>query len=154
MLKRGNNILVTIIRLWIITGSLDAIAAIVLSLHTPPGKIFRYIASGVFGEDAFTAGADMIFWGIFFHYVIAMLFTSFLFLSYRQFKKLFANKYLIALIYGLFIWLIMNIVVLPLSYVPKFPFQTFSVLTGIIALVICIGLPTSIAASNYFKRRH
>jgi hypothetical protein len=58
------------------------------------------------------------------------------------------------LIYGLMIYLTMNLVVLPSSRVPhSHPISTASIVNGVLALMLCIGLPVSIITSRHLTRR-
>ena len=68
------------IKAGLLVGTLDITAAC-LQFYIKTGKgpepVFRYIASGILGKDAFTGGG-MIFWGIFlslfYRYVFCILF--------------------------------------------------------------------------------
>lgn len=141
----------------LLTGVLDITSAIVkyyIEKGTGPTPIFKYIASGVFGKDAFSGGTLMIIWGIVFHFIIAFSFTVFLFLLYPKVSAWIKNKFIIAVIYGFFIWTIMNLVVLPLSLVPQ-PKSFDIAQAGIAALIlICmIGLPVALIADRYYPKR-
>jgi hypothetical protein len=135
-----------------IAATLDICSAFLINYHTSPLIIFRFIASGVFGKAAFSGGNGMVWWGVLFHYTIAITFSAILFILYPRIKKIIRNPYLIALSYGILVWLLMNLAVLPLSQVPKFPFSAYGVSTGLLALIICIGLPVSLAADRYYRQ--
>ena len=58
----------TIVLLCLLTGTLDAIAALLIGYKVSPQIIFQYIASGWFGpRAAFAGGTSMVLWGILFH---------------------------------------------------------------------------------------
>lgn len=70
----------TVIILGLIVGSLDILAAIIdysLSTHKNPVVIFKFIASGIIGQSAFTGGTGIVLLGLLFHYIITFLFTTF-----------------------------------------------------------------------------
>lgn len=140
----------------LLAGTLDGLAA-VLKYMADTGKdpmnVFRFIASGVFGAKAFAGGTTMGLWGVFFHYLIATGWTVIFFVAYPRIKLLSNNNYIIGLSYGIFVWLIMNLVVLPLSKVPPLPMDMAKVIIGMVILMICIGLPISLIISNYNKAR-
>jgi hypothetical protein len=97
-----------------------------------------------------SGGASMILCGLIFHYLIAAFFTVTLFLLYPQVLKILKNRYLIGITYGLAIWSIMNYGVLPMTNIPKghgHP-ELISLLKGIAALTICIGLPVALIADH------
>lgn len=145
-----------ILRTGLLAGVLDGLAAVVVHLirgGRTPERIFNYIASGVFGPAAITGGAPMVLAGIGFHLVIAMGWTVLFFLAARQFEALRRNIIAAAIGYGIFVWILMNKVVLPLSRV-QMPASVAwnSILIGATVLVVCIGLPDAIGARRYFDR--
>jgi len=154
-MNKANSLPIAILLTGLIAGTLDATAAIlnfIISTHKNPAVIFQYIASGVFGPKAFS-GDSYIVIGILFHYLIAYLFTAFFFLIYPYIGGIAKNKVLTAVIYGVFVWLVMNFIVVPLSDVPKSPFNAKGVILGIAFLIVCIGLPNAFMAGRFYNRR-
>lgn len=138
-----------------IAGTLDAAAAVInygIATGKNPIVIFPFIASGVFGKDAFTGAGVMIFWGFVFHYLIAFLFTLFFFVIYTRVNLLAKNIFVTAIIYGLFVWAVMNLVVVPLSNTPKSAFDWHRAVIAAVILIICIALPITIGARKYDQR--
>src|SRR5689334_21896350 len=90
----------------LLAGTLDALAAIIV-YQANPKRMFQFIASGVFGKDAFSGGVTMALWGALFHFFIAFCWTIFFLLLYPRVKILSANKFIVSIGYGLFIWLVM-----------------------------------------------
>lgn len=135
-----------------LVGTLDILAAIIQTyLYGGKAvKIFRYIASGVFGEDSFTGGLSYAFYGAAFHYLIAFVWTILFFLLYPRINLLKQNRLLTGVGYGVFIWIIMNLVVLPLSNVPRSSFDLISAATGMLVLIAAVGLPLSYLVSRFF----
>src|ERR1700709_2728817 len=115
MENRGRSKSMTILLTCLLTGTLDALAAILISYKIPPAVIFKFIASGWFGRPAMSGGTEMVLAGLIFHYLIAAIFSVSLFLLYPNILKVLKNKYLTGIIYGLAIWVIMNYVVLPFT---------------------------------------
>src|SRR5688572_30989011 len=113
----------TIILTGLLAGTLDAVAAIVVS-QASPAAVFRFIASGAFGAgQAFSGGDVMIIWGVFFHYFIAFCWTVLFFFLYPAWPWMRKNKYITDLLYGIFVWIIMNVVVIPISELAQRPFH-------------------------------
>src|SRR5437868_6245979 len=137
MERRAKSKFVTVLQTCLLTGTLDALAAILISYKIPPAVIFKFIASGWFGREAMAGGTSMILFGLIFHYLIAAFFAVALFWLYPRTVKLLKNKYLIGIIYGLAIWIIMNYAVLPMTNVPKSHghLELISLLKGITALI-------------------
>ena len=149
------SLLGAILKAGIIVGIFDAIAA---SVHaygfagvTPDG-VFRYVASGVFGADAFTGDSSIAAWGLFFHFIVATGWTALFFLLYPKINFFSSSKYLAGIIYGLFIWLMMGRIVVPLSNVPPQPFH-FTIRTVVMILIhmFVIGVPISFLANRYYS---
>jgi hypothetical protein len=140
-----------VIKAGLFVGTLDILAACLqfyLKTNKGPAPIFKYISSGVFGEKAFTDGNTMIVWGLVFHYVIALIFTLFFFLICKKFPKILIFKFLTGILYGIFIWSVMNFVVLPISKIPKNPFNFTDAVIAIMILIACIGIPLTFMASK------
>ena len=156
MSKPADNIILAIAGLGLLTGTLDAIAAVIISYPATWEQISRFIASGLFGDKAFT-GSNMILWGVMIHYVIAFLFSAAFFALYPKFRMLAKNKYVLAIIYGLLIWVIMNLAVLPLTNIPKHPrrdhINWWPIIKGMLALIICLGLPIAYLAERFYNRQ-
>ncbi|NCD68972.1 hypothetical protein [Mucilaginibacter agri] len=143
----------TLFLTFLLTATLDAVAAILLNHGVPAERIARYIASGVYGKRAFTVpGPTMIIYGVMFHYMIAYAFTAVWFISYPALKRAGLNKWIIGFGYGVVTWLVMTFMVLPISNIikSKAPMTLYGIGTGIGTLVICIGLPTALIAAWYY----
>jgi len=136
---------------WLLCGTLDGLSAIVLNPKVPPAVIFKYISSGFFGKPAYAGGTDMVVTGVLFHYFIALVFTTLLFRFYCFFIDTFKNKYGLMIIYGLLIWAVMNLIVVPLSHVKPQSFEITGVLKNMGALIFAFGIPIPLIASQFFK---
>ncbi|HVW95812.1 MAG TPA: hypothetical protein VHA56_07575 [Mucilaginibacter sp.] len=151
--SQSKKLVITLIWLSLLTGTLDAMAALIWNYKASPVIIFEYIASGVFGRSAFAGGAPMVLWGVLFHYIIASSFTIVFYLLYPRFYRIFRNKYIIALEFGVITWFVMNLAVVPLSRIGFKPFlHLIPILTGMLILVICIGLPVALTADPRKKQ--
>ena len=138
----------------LLAGTLDAIAAILLGLsrgNKHPGRIFQFIASGVFGPSAMSGGNAMLGVGVLFHYLIAFSWVGVFFWSYPRIALLRSYPPLIAALFGLFIWLIMNLVVIPLSRTQPRPTSVSFMVINMVILMIAIGLPCVYLARYNFR---
>jgi hypothetical protein len=150
---KKNNLIKYILLTGLLAGTLDATTAMAV-YNSGPDAMFRYIASGAFGrEAAFTGGSVMVVWGVLFHYFIALTWTTLYFLIYPFVQRLASYKYLAAIVYGIFVWVIMNRVVLPLTKIPQGDFYWDRALVGATILVFMIGLPVSFFAHRYYSRQ-
>ncbi len=138
----------------LIAGTLDILSAIVntyIRAGIGPDRVFKFIASGVFGDSAFSGGAGMVIAGIIFHYSIASIWTIIFFTIYPKLGIKNINKYLVGLLYGILVWLIMNLIVVPLSNAPHISFTLKGVLLGAAFLIFFIGTPISLMYHKYYS---
>jgi hypothetical protein len=148
---------IAILMAGLIVGTLDAMAACVHAYAfsgASPDRVFRFVASGVFGNDALTGGLSMAAWGLLFHFIVATGWTSLFYLLYPKVNFFASSQYLSGIAYGIFIWLMMNFVVIPLSNVPVVTFH-FTIRTVVMILIhmFIIGVPISYLASRYYAPR-
>jgi len=148
-LMSSNKIFPIIVRTALLAGLLDITGAIIhflLRTKKNPVLIFEYIASSVLGTSAYQGSWWIIALGILFHFLIAFFFTLFFFLIYPRISFLSFNPVLTAILYGIFIWLVMNLLILPLTKVAKPPFNLVQALIGVGILIVAIGIPLSFIA--------
>ena len=140
----------------LIAGTLDIIVACLnayLSSNITPDIVLKYIASGAFGNAAFSGGIGMMMYGILFHFFIAFACTMTFFLLYPTLSFLKQNVYLNAVLIGLIAWFVTTIIIIPLSQIPPSPIKFSQVLIAISILIMCIGLPIAYAAKGYYKMK-
>ena len=128
----------------LLTGTLDIIAAFALyyfKTQKDPLVILKYIASGVLGKRAYSGGQGVLFAGLMLHFLIATIFSVLFFLLYPHLKKYIGNKVVVAIIYGLFIWIVMNMIVVPLSAIKPAAFDVVNALINAVILILCFGFP-------------
>jgi hypothetical protein len=150
-------LLKTIAWVGLLAGTLDILSA---CLHayivrgTTPEIVLRFIASAAVGKQAFTGGSEMPLLGLLFHFIIAYSFTVLFFLLYPHLKIMWKSIVLTAVVYGIFIFVVMNLLILPLTKIPRaaFQFDKAAVATGI--LIIAIGLPLSFFAGKFYNTRN
>jgi hypothetical protein len=138
----------------LIAGTLDALGAILYFLargNNNPGRLFQYIASAVFGPDSFQAGPRTILLGILFHYLIAASFVTAYFFLAGRILWLVAHPLPAAVLYGIVVWSIMNLVVVPLSSATPRPFTPDVIGINMIILILAIGLPAAFGARWHYQ---
>lgn len=115
-------------------------------------KMFQYVAGGALGlAKSMKGGVPVIVLGVFFHFFIAFSFTLFFFLLYRKSKISVLNPFLLALLYGIFIWCVMTLVVLPLTALP--PAKKIDYAKGALDAFmfgVTFGLPLVFSARRMF----
>lgn len=144
-----------ILKAWLIAGTMDILSAFIKYLiegKRNVGIILKYIASGVLGKTAMQGSGGTAALGLFLHYMIAFIFTVVLFFLYGKMKLTRFNPILVGFLYGIFTWLVMNLVVVPYSKVPRAPgpFNWTQAVIGALILIVCIGIPVSLIARKYY----
>ena len=149
-----NNLIKKITKTGLIAGTLDILAASIyffIKTGNNPSVILKYISSAIFGKAAFDGGNIMVITGLILHYLIAFIFTIFFFLVFSRIKGLSKNNILAGILYGIFIWVIMNLIVIPLSNIPNRPINIVNAIINLIILIVCVGIPVSFLASTFYK---
>ncbi|MFI5160196.1 MAG: hypothetical protein ACHQHN_02920 [Sphingobacteriales bacterium] len=147
--KPRYNLCKYIILTGFIAGSLDALAAIYILSHGNAQPIFKYISSGIYGSSAFTGGAGMVLLGVALHYFIAFSFTVFYFTTSGYARIFQKNIFLSAIIYGLFIYVVMNLIVFSLCNIHVVHRNTISIVRNSVILMICVAFPIVYAKRLY-----
>lgn len=145
----------TILRAGLLAGILDGCAAVVqayLMRGTSPTVVFQYIASGALGRDAFDGGLATAGIGGMFHLTIALSWATVFFVAYPHLPFLKKSRLLNGIGYGLLIWLVMNLIAVPLSRIPARPFVPFTVITGILILMVMVGMPVAFIVAKHYQK--
>ena len=151
--KSGPRAFPMILLAWLTAGTLDITAACTqyyIKTGKGPGGVLRYVASAVFGKEASAGGTTMAAWGLLFHYIIAFLFTLFFFWIYPWLNLGKWNKIITGLVYGTFVWLVMNLIVVRLAMGPH-PIVLKNAAIAMAILMVCIGLPISLIIGRYYS---
>jgi hypothetical protein len=149
------NLTKTILGAGFLVGSLDIIAALVqfvIKTNKNPVIVLQYIASAVFGPAAY-GSKQMAVWGLLFHFMIAFGWTLLFFLLYAKLRLLSWNRVVTGVLYGIFIWMMMTQLILPLTKINQGPFDVTQATIAVLILIGAIGLPLSFIAHRYFNKR-
>ncbi|MCC9070429.1 DUF1440 domain-containing protein [Flavobacterium sp. F-65] len=145
----------TVLLSGLVAGAMDIISCIIIYVvilqKTTTTKILLSIASGIFKKDAYSGDPKMAFYGLGIHFIIATLFALFYFKIYPYIPFLKKNTLLSGFIYGIFVWIVMNLIVLPIAF-PILPPKhlDFPLLLSILILMFCIGLPVAFITKKYY----
>lgn len=144
----------TILTAWFIAGSLDLLAAIlvysVAMQKTTDTKLLQGIGKAAFGSNTFDSQISLALSGVLVHFFIALCFTIFYFFIFPYIPLLKKQRIISGLVYGIFVWCVMNLLVLPLLHIANIPTKWDSITRGALILMFCIGLPISLIVSRYY----
>ena len=134
----------------LVAGTLDILYAIGFSYArsgVAPSRILKSVAAGAFGGAAFEGGAGMAAAGLGFHFLNAFLITAAFFLVASRLPGLRRRPVPIGALYGLFVYGVMNYVVIPLSAIGPRPLPPTAIwVTGVLVHMFLIGVPIALAA--------
>jgi hypothetical protein len=143
----------------LICGALDIngafLTAWVNAGMTPP-RVLQAVASGLLGPGAFDGGAAVEAGGLLLHFAVAFTWTVVFYLLSRRLGFLRDQAVVSGLLYGAFVYLAMNLAVLPLAaqfrslyipgtkpFVPRLAWGQFGV------HLTCVGLAISLAVRRW-----
>jgi hypothetical protein len=138
----------------LIAGTLDITAACIsawLQAEVTPIRVLQYVASGALGPAAFTGGTWTALLGLAFHYLIATTATAVFYLASRRLRFLIEWPIPMGLLYGLFVYLFMNFVVVPLSAVRRGTPPLSARAIQALIIMFCVGLPIALIVRRFSK---
>jgi uncharacterized membrane protein YagU involved in acid resistance len=129
-----------------LAGVLDILAAFLMSWpRVPPVRVLQYNASGALGPSAFRGGAATAAVGLALHFVIAFAAAALYVAASRRWRVLTARSVASGSVYGVVVYAMMQLVVLPLSRVTRGTPTWRSVALMIGIHIVCVGLPIAFA---------
>ncbi len=137
----------------IIAGILDATAGVIvywIFKGLNPLQVLQYIASGIFGPSVINGSFVYVIAGLLLHFAIALAFSLAYYLAFPLIKSFGKNTYVNGLLYGAFIWVFMNYLVLPSSNIPHAPKDMVSVIE-LIWHIALVGLPIALIVEQKVK---
>lgn len=134
----NRNPLVPILASGAVAGTLDITSAFILS----GWGVCRFIAAGLLGPEARHGGVGIWLLGLFLHYFIATSIAAIYCLSSRRLAFLVSHYLICGPFYGMAAYLVMNLIVLPLSALhAKGPYHIEGLTQGLLIHMLLIGLP-------------
>jgi hypothetical protein len=135
-----------------VVGTLDAIDAMVvfgLRSGATPFRIFQGIASGWLGRASFNGGVPTALLGLATHFFIAFGIVAVYYVVSRKVPALTRRPVLYGILYGIAVYCVMNVVVIPLSAIggrPSMP-PLSMLANGLGIHMFGIGLPSALFAA-------
>ena len=111
----------------------------------PLSAVYQYIASGALGESAFAGGIATALLGVLFHFIVSFIVAGIFILSTDRIFLLRRYPVVSSLLYGFGVFIVMTMIVIPLSAAPPLPAPTTSqLIMNILDHILVIGLPLGI----------
>lgn len=146
------------IKAWLIggfaAGVLDILDAFVVTSFAgvTPLRVLQAIASGVLGPASYRGGASTALLGLALHFLIAYAAAAVYVVASRRFAPLLRRPFWYGAVFGVGVYLFMNLVVLPLSAFQQGALTLVSLLNGLFAHIVCVGWPIALAARWQLSR--
>jgi hypothetical protein len=122
----------------LLAGSLDLTSAFITFGWGVP----RAIAAGLLGRQALHGGIGTWILGVFLHYFIALSAAVIYCLASRRLEFLRPHFLVCGMFYGIAVFLVMNLIVLPLSGLHAVgPYHLRALIQGILVHMFLIGIP-------------
>jgi len=133
----------------LITGMLHFIVQIGivfgLILKTPIISSLQFVASGIMGDAAFTGGLATALLGLVLDFIMITIMAGVFILSVDRIPLLRRNVIVGSILYGFGVFIVMNLIVLPLSAAPALPAPPLWLLIELVLQhILLIGLPLGI----------
>ena len=116
-----------------------------LILKTPMISALQYAASGILGEAAFAGGLATALFGLVLDFIMITIMAGVFIFSVDRIPLLRRNVIVGSILYGFGIFIVMNLIVLPLSAAPALPVPPLWLLIELVLQhILLIGLPLGI----------
>jgi uncharacterized membrane protein YagU involved in acid resistance len=138
----------------LIAGTLDITAAFLTAWFragVTPTRVLQFVASGLLGTGSFSGGTKTALLGLALHFLIATVATIVFYLASRRWLFLIERPIIAGLLYGVVVYVVMNLVVLPLSRVQPRPLSLTGFTIGLLTLMFCIGLPIALIVRRFSR---
>ncbi len=139
----------------LIGGILDISDALVFygMRGVPPERLLQGIARGLLGARAMQGGWAAATLGLALHFLIALTAATVYYAASRKLRMLRERPVVSGLLYGVAVFLFMNMVVVPLSAIHRnaTAMLAFNIVSAnaVLALMLFIGLPIALAVHRY-----
>ena len=130
----------------------NAIMAYKLAFGMTPVAIYQFVASGLLGPAAFSGGVAAGLLGLGIHFLIAFTAATLFVLAAERLPQLRRDAVGWGLAFGLAVFVVMNLVVIPLSRIPPASPSVPLVVNGVIGHALLVGLPIALATRRFLGR--
>jgi hypothetical protein len=132
----------------LVAGTLDAS----LAFQAVGPRMPQGIASGLLGPRSFQGGAATWILGLLLHFFIALSMAAIYFAASRTLPFLKEYPLICGLFYGMALYLVMNLVVVPLSAIhARGPMARVDLIHGLVVHMVLIALPIAYSVRTFSK---
>jgi hypothetical protein len=139
----------------VIAGVLDATFAVIVDVVILRAfsllGVLQWIASGALGSAAFSGGLATAVLGVVIHFALAAFFATLYWIASLRIGALRSHAAPLGIVYGAAIWIVMDLIVLPRSGVPKAAFDPIVFTAFLLDHAFFVGLPIALAIKRYTR---
>lgn len=149
---RRNSALFAILVGGLIAGALDIAYAILFaaSRGVPPTRLLQVVASGLLGASSYEGGTATAALGLLLHFLMTLLIAAIFYAVSRRLQFLTRHAVVAGVLYGIIVFAVMNLVVLPLSAFPHpVTFRPLATTTDLLSHMFFVGVPIALAVRKY-----
>lgn len=135
-------------------GVLDGLAAMIMSglRGTRPDRLFQSIAFALVGQASFSGGWPTVVLGVVLHFVVALGVVTIYVSASRLVPALARRPLLLGPVYGIAVFFVMNLIVIPLSVIGTVIIRWPAAVNGLLIHALLVGPPAAIAAAKVYAR--
>ena len=131
-----------------VAGALDIIFAISFAAYNgvAPVRLLQIVASGLLGTQAFAGGVPVAVLGLALHFALSFLWAGIFFGLASRVPSLTRYPFVAGAAFGVVVFLVMRLVVLPLSAFPyPVSFKPLATTLDLLSHALLFGLPIALA---------
>ena len=131
-----------------IAAALDILFAISFAAYNgvPPARLLQTVTSGLLGNAAFSGGTHTAALGLLLHFAMSYLWAGIFVVAARRLPSLLRRPLLSGVLFGVVVFLVMRLVVLPLSAFPyPVTFKPLATVLDLLSHTFLFGVPIAIA---------
>lgn len=144
MVNRLSPALKAVILGGVVAGAFDITYAFIFygMRGIPATRILQSVASGLLGQASYSGGLASVVLGLLLHFLIAIAAAATFYFASRRFTWLVQHAFVSGAIFGLCMYAVMNLIVVPLSAFPhKLVFPPVVLATGLFVHMFLVGVP-------------
>ena len=139
----------------LVVGTLDILDAFLFWAvrGVRPDRVLQGIASGLLGRSSFAGGVPAAVLGLLLHFFIATAVVVVYFVAARRLPALHRAPLLWGPLYGIAVFLVMYLVVIPASAMTPRPITLPVAVNGILIHILGVGIPAALTARAALRDR-
>jgi uncharacterized membrane protein YagU involved in acid resistance len=126
----------------LVAGTLDILSACVYTLIAgrAPINMLKGLASAILGDGAVKGGIGVALVGLLLHFAIMAVMAAFFIIAANRMPVLKRHWLIAGIVYGIGLWAVMNLIVLPLRFGPH-PFTPLGLAEQFFSHIVLVGIP-------------